>query len=124
MWNEFGFNAPYIGKTITKINGVGLPQNYLDFMIEHNGGEGDIGESWLVLYSIEELKEINDDYNVPEYLPDHIIIGSNGGEEFFGINSDGKYFIVPSMFEPDEITILCDDIEKLPDAINQFWKSL
>lgn len=124
MWNEFEFNSPYNGKRITEINGVNLPQNYIDFMIEHNGGEGDVGESWLVLYPMEELKEINDDYNVPEYLPNHIIIGSNGGGEFFGINSDGKYFIVPSMFEIDEITILCDDIKKLPDTVNQFWESL
>lgn len=124
MWNEFEFNVPYNGKSITEINGVHLPQNYIDFMTEHNGGEGDIGESWLVLYPIEELKAVNDDYNVPEYLPKHIIIGSNGGGDFLGLNSDGKYFIVPSMFEMDELTILCDDIKLLPDRINQFWESL
>ena len=124
MWNEFEFNSPYNGKCMTEINGVNLPQNYIDFMIEHNGGEGDIGESWLVLYMMEELKEINDDYNVHEYLPNHIIIGSNGGEEFLGINSDGKYFIVPSTFEMDEVTIICDDIKKLSDTVNQFWENL
>ena len=124
MWDKFEFNAPYNGKSVTKINGVSLPQNYLDFMTEHNGGEGDIGGSWLVLYPIEDLQEINNDYDIPEFLPNHIIIGTNGGEEFFGINSDGKYFIVPSTFEIDEITILCDDIKVLADKINQFWDSL
>lgn len=124
MWNNFEFNAPYNGKNVTEINGVNLPQNYVDFMTEHNGGEGDIGESWLVLYPIEDLREINNDYNIPEFLPNHIIIGSNGGEEFFGIDSDGRYFIVPSTFETDEITILCDDIKLLADKINRFWDSL
>lgn len=124
MWNEFEFNAPYSGKIITEINGVNHPRNYIDFMTEHNGGEGDIGESWLRLYPMEELKEINDSYNVPEYLPDHIIIGSNGGGEFLGIDPDGKYFIVPSLLDMDEITILCDDIKILSDKINQFWKNL
>lgn len=124
MWNEFEFNAPYSGEIITEINGVNIPQNYIDFMTEHNGGEGDIGESWLILFPIEELKEINDSYNVPEYLPDHIIVGSNGGGEFFGIDPDGKYFIVPSLLDMDEITILCDDIKILSNKINQFWESL
>lgn len=124
MWKCFNFNAPYNGKRITEINGVPLPQNYMDFMTEHNGGEGDIGESWLVLFPIEELMEINDGYHIPECLPDHIIIGSNGGGEFFGINPDGQYFIVPSTFEMDEITILCGDIKILPDKVKQFWESL
>lgn len=124
MWDEFEFNPPYTGEDITEINGVRLPQNYIDFMKEHNGGEGDTGESYIVLYPIEELQKINDEYEISEYLPNHIIIGGDGGEELYGITPDGKYFNVPSMFEEEEVTILCDDMKDLADKVNEFWESL
>ena len=54
-WGEFEFNAPYEGDVIEKINEVVLPKDYVEFMKKHNGGEGDIGEAWLVLYPLEEL---------------------------------------------------------------------
>lgn len=124
MWGEFEFNPPYTGEDIIEINGVKLPQNYIDFMKEHNGGEGDIGESWLVLYPMEELQKYNDDSEISEYLPNHIIIGGDGGEELYGITTDGKYFNVPSMFEKDEVTILCDDMKDFADKVNEFWENL
>lgn len=124
MWGEFEFNPPYTGEDIIEINGVKLPQDYIDFMKEHNGGEGDIGESWLVLYPMEELQKYNDDSEISEYLPNHIIIGGDGGEELYGITPDGKYFNVPSMFEEEEVTILCDDIKDFADKVNEFWENL
>ena len=121
-WNEFEFNEPYEGDVVTEINGVALPQQYIDFMLQHNGGEGDIGETWFVLYPLEELEEINQDYEVSEYLPGKIIIGSNGGGEFYGIDSDGSYFNVPETMEEDCITYFGTDLDMLPDKINEFWK--
>ena len=59
QWNEFEFNKPYEGSEISSINGISLPEQYIDFMKRHNGGEGDIGESWLILFALEELQEMN-----------------------------------------------------------------
>lgn len=36
-----------------------MPEQYIDFMKRNNGGEGDIGESWLILFALEELQEMN-----------------------------------------------------------------
>ena len=58
-WKDFEFNKPYSGDLVKEINGVPLPQQYIGFMKDHNGGEGDIGETWLVLFPLEELDEIN-----------------------------------------------------------------
>ena len=58
-WGEFVFNKPYAGEIIEKINEVVLPKDYVAFMKNHNGGEGDIGETWLILYPMEELQKIN-----------------------------------------------------------------
>lgn len=121
-WGKFEFNPPYQGEDIDKINNVVLPKQYTDFMKKHNGGEGDIGETWFVLYPLEELQDINDDYETEKYLPEHIIIGSNGGGELYGIDSKGNYFNVPDIIETEYLTLFGDDIESLPDKINEFRK--
>ena len=107
---------------IWKLNGVVLPKDYIEFMKKHNGGEGDIGSTWLVLYPLEELQDVNDDYEVEKFLPNHVIIGSDGGDEFYGIDSKGNYFNVPIMMDENDITFLGTDIELLPDRINALWE--
>ena len=120
-WGEFEFNEEYAGDDILKINDVTLPKQYIDFMKQHNGGEGDIGESWFVLYKLEELQQINDDFKVKECLPEHIIIGSNGGGEFYGIDKNGNYFNVPEFMDVDDVALLGNDINELPDKVNELW---
>ena len=121
-WKNYEFNKPYSGDLVKEINGVPLPQQYIGFMKEHNGGEGDIGETWLVLFPLGELDEINKEYEVKNYLPGRIIIGSNGGGEFYGIDSNGNYFNVPEMMDEEDITVLGNYFDLLPDLINDYWK--
>ena len=121
-WKEFVFNKPYVGGKIERINNVILPKQYVGFMKKHNGGKGDIGETWLELYPLEELQEINDDYCIEDFLPNHIIIGSNGNGELYGIDNSGNYFNVPIMIDKEDVTILGDNIDLLPDKINDLWK--
>lgn len=54
-WGMFEFNTPYVGEIIEKINDVVLPKDYIEFMKKHNGGQGDIGETWLILYRLEAM---------------------------------------------------------------------
>lgn len=107
----FEFNTPYVGEIIEKINDVVLPNDYIEFMKKHNGGQGDIGETWIILYRLEELQEINDDYEIEVFLPGHIIIGSNG-----------NYFNVPVLIDEDDVAVLGTEIELLPDKINALWE--
>lgn len=44
MWSNFVFNTPYDGISPEIINGAELPDEYIEFMKLHNGGEGDTGE--------------------------------------------------------------------------------
>ncbi|WP_405352416.1 SMI1/KNR4 family protein [Ruminococcus sp.] len=123
MWSEFEFNDPYQGTIPEIMCGLKLPTEYIEFMKRHNGGEGDTGESWLVIFPIEELESVNNDYK--EYLPDgNIIIGSNGSGELFGLNKDGQYFIVPIIIEEEYMEIIGDSIENLPADINRYWREL
>ena len=121
-WGKFIFNEPYTGKEIEKINDVILPLQSINFMKKHNGGEGDIGETWLILFRIEDLQEINDDYCIEEFLPGHIIIGTNGGGELYGIDIKGNYFNVPEIIEEEYISVLGNDINELPEKINELWR--
>lgn len=121
-WGEFTFNKPYVGEKIEKINDVILPPQYVNFMKKHNGGEGDIGATWLILFKLEDLQEINDAYCIKEFLPKHIVIGTNGGGELYGIDTEGNYYNVPEVIEKEYISILGNDIDELPEKINELWR--
>jgi len=57
-----------------------LPDDYLEFIRESNGGEGIIGERhYLSLWKIEELAKLNKDYDTEIYAPGYLIFGSDGG---------------------------------------------
>lgn len=121
-WGDFEFNEGCTGQPVKEINGVTLPEKYLDFMAAHNGGEGDIGETWFVLFTLEELAEMNEAYETQKYLPGCVIIGSNGGEELYGIDSDGNFFNVPALMEQKYLRVICNDIDTLPQSVNELWK--
>lgn len=64
MFVEFEFNDKP-EKFITSVNGLLLPEDYLAIMQEHDGGEGNLGENnYGCFYRLEELEEVNDEYEV------------------------------------------------------------
>lgn len=76
MFKEFEFNEKP-EQMISSVNGLELPEDYLAFMREHDGGEGPLGENnYGRFYRLEELQEINDEYEVQKWWPGCIVIGS------------------------------------------------
>ena len=76
MFGEFDFNEKP-EELISEVNGISLPDDYLAFMSEHNGGEGPIGENnYGRFFRLEELEEINDEYDVQNSWPGCVVIGS------------------------------------------------
>jgi hypothetical protein len=73
-----------------------LPTDYLQFLGKHNGGEGFVGEHYLILWKAEELIPLNRNYQVGEYAPGIFLFGSNGGGEGFGfdMHSSGSPVVV------------------------------
>lgn len=67
--------------------GLKFPAEYAEFLKITNGGEGFIGESYAILYPVEELASANEDYNAPEFAPGLLIFGSDGGGEAFGLDT-------------------------------------
>ena len=47
---------------------------------------------------------------------------SNGNGELYRIDNSGNYFNVPIMMDEEYATVWGNDIDLLPDKINDLWK--
>lgn len=75
--------------------GHALPADYVEFMREHDGGEGLIGSNYLIMWKGEELHPFNAEYEVSQYAPGLILFGSSGGGEGYGFDTrDGSLRVV------------------------------
>lgn len=94
--NNFLPNLPAPKEKVHLLEGK-LPESYLDFLLRANGGEGFIGEQYVVVWRVEELLDLNKDYEVDKYAPGLFLFGSNGaGEAFaFDLNNAGCVVMVP-----------------------------
>lgn len=92
MFKEFEFNEkPEI--VLPSVNGLELPEDYLAFMREHNGGEGSLGEyNYGCFYRFEELEEVNAEYEVEENWPGYVVIGSDMGGQLWAYNPEQKIY--------------------------------
>jgi hypothetical protein len=69
-------------------SGLQLTNGYIDFLKAANGGEGFIGKhSYLILWKLEQIRDFNVAYEVHEYAPGLLLIGSDGGGEAFAFDT-------------------------------------
>ncbi|MCR8630586.1 SMI1/KNR4 family protein [Paenibacillus radicis (ex Xue et al. 2023)] len=87
---NFQTNTPISKRDIEDVETmlrIKFPVDYVEFMLQTNGGEGTIGESgYLRLWKIGEIVQGNVEYSVHELAPGLIIIGSDGGGAAYGYN--------------------------------------
>lgn len=87
---EFNGNAPATPESVSECErGLSsrLPEDYVSFLRHYNGGEGFIGgESYLILWAVEELIPFNRDYEVALYCPELLLFGSSGGGEAYAFH--------------------------------------
>lgn len=108
--------------SVTEINGVTLPHDYLKFVSENGGGEGAVGEEgYLQLWSLGELAEQNEFYEVGDALPNCALIGTDLSGSMFGVTKNGEFFAVPDDMGLDaaEIVILCRSFEEFTERLGQ-----
>lgn len=85
------------------------------FLKDVISGQGMIGEnSYLILWKSSKIEELNDAYEVQEFLSDIILIGSNGGGSAYGLNSNGEYIEVPFIGMDDE------EVEVIAKSFDEF----
>lgn len=60
--------SPSVIETAEKFFNLRLPTDYKEFLQFTNGLDGETTDSYLVLWSAEELVELNQAYNVKEFV--------------------------------------------------------
>jgi hypothetical protein len=100
---------------------VVFPNDYTAFLSATNGGEGMIGETYIMLWSTEELSELNTSYQVAEYAPGLVLIGSDGGGDAFAF--DTRFTPWPVVRVPFVgMELAC--VEKIAPSFNAFLQGL
>ena len=62
---------------------VQFPGDYKNLLRWSNGGEGQLGNTYVSLWAVEELVQLNEDYKIGVFLPDVVCIGTDGGPNAF-----------------------------------------
>lgn len=88
--------------------------NYKKYLSQWNGGTGMIGNSsFLNLWEVEDIVELNKEYEVKKYLTNVVLIGSDGADTAYGINDQGEYIEVPFIgMDDDEIEVIAKSFEE------------
>jgi hypothetical protein len=87
--SEFNCNPPTAEAEIQRFQEnaeIHLPDDYLRFLQYSNGGEGFIGNAYVILWRLEELLHLNQGYKVEEFAPGLFLFGSDGGGEAFAFD--------------------------------------
>ncbi len=87
---EGQLNAPANAVVVDGLSaslGVVLPKDYTNFLKQHNGGEGFIGDNYIIFWRAEELADFNREYEVERYAPGIVLFASNGGGEGYGFDT-------------------------------------
>ncbi len=103
--------------------GLTLPSEYRALLAESNGLRPQGGHTDrydLALFAAAELAEMNTAYEVPDYLPGHLLIGLDGG---------GRGIFLDTAAEPSPV-YLCemgalfpDDLRRLADSLEAWMRT-
>lgn len=71
-----------------------LPNDYVNWLRQRNGGEGFVGAEYAVLWSIQDLLVFNAEYGAPQEAPGMFLFGTNGANEGFAFDLENALRIV------------------------------
>jgi len=94
-------------KSFTEKNQIFLPEEYIQFLRLKNGGEGFVGQNaYVMFWGLDELAEMNNAYNVKEYVPGLYLFGSDGGGEAYAFDTRSEMAIVKVPFVGMDISLI------------------
>lgn len=121
LFADFEFNGAE-NSSLSEINGVKLPEDYLEFVEENGGGEGALGEEgYLQLWSLSELAANNERYEAAEYLPNCALIATDLSGTLFGVTKSGEYFAADNecYMTNGEVEIMCRSFEEFIEKVGR-----
>lgn len=78
---------PEVLDGLLNAQGCLLHCSYLDFLKNHNGGEGFLADNYIILWRADELIDFNREYEVAVHAPGIFLFGSTGGGEGYGFDT-------------------------------------
>lgn len=66
--------------------GIVFPRDYVEFLLLSNGGEGFVGNNYLIMWEVGNLCSNNEEYEVAVNAPGLLLFGSNGGSEAYAFD--------------------------------------
>jgi hypothetical protein len=102
--------------------GLSFPDDYKNFMMEFNGAEGPIGsQSYLMLWRIEELEDLNKVAAVDEFAPGLLLFGSDGGGMSYAFDTRKTNTLIVEV--PTEILSI-DKVKQCGQTFQEFLEYL
>lgn len=110
-----GATEGQICRTETQL-GISFPDDYRQFLAWSNGGFEVFGEHYVSLQAVEDIPEYNEKYQIGEYLPNVIAIGTNRGGLCYALDYRGTGQPPPLVqvpfgdLSPESVTVLGDSL--------------
>ncbi|KAF1684583.1 SMI1/KNR4 family protein [Pseudoxanthomonas broegbernensis] len=115
---------PYLVEGLSSSLGLVLPCDYLDFLRQHDGGEGFLGENYVIFWKASELADFNREYEVEKYAPGIFLFGSSGGGEGYGFDMElTERLVVQIPFIGMDRRLAIPVAKNFPDLFAQFSSS-
>ncbi|MBN3761252.1 SMI1/KNR4 family protein [Burkholderia sp. Ac-20365] len=94
--------------------GVSLPPDYKDFLLWADGGEGDVGDLYVSMWSAEQVVELDALFSIRARMgQDFVGIGTDGGDYCFALDlrNGGRFVVVPlGALAREEVKPLATDL--------------
>jgi hypothetical protein len=95
-----------------------FPNDYKEFLQFTNGLEGPTGDNYIVLWSVDEVIQLNRAYHVTEFVPNMIIFGSDGADEAFALDTTNMTIVNFPFIGMGQI-----DSQKIAETFEDFLSS-
>jgi hypothetical protein len=104
-------------QTIATTLAIQLPAFYIRLMVEKQMEDSVLLNDLTLLYGTKDIISLNQDYEIPRYLPDYLLIGNDSGGYGIVIKADGvpdnKIYLCPlGSLAEDDLAILAYDIDE------------
>lgn len=121
LMSDMKLNAPCNYDKLIKIENefnFNLPNDYVEFMKKHDGGEGPIGKyGYLAVWNVEEVFSYNYEKNGPVLSDDILFFSSDRGGTIFAFKKDNDLFTI---VELQDDTIDLEEIEITASSFEDF----
>ena len=121
LMSDMKLNAPCNYDKLIKIENefnFNLPNDYVEFMKKHDGGEGPIGKyGYLAVWNVEEVFSYNYEKNGPVLSDDILFFSSDRGGTIFAFKKDNDLFTI---VELQDDTIDLEEMEIIASSFEDF----